>query len=635
MEPLWPFWSGWLERSSGERGGPLEIESEFLSSYLLHIKPFELDISAYWNSPEDQLPEVDLQIVMANEQQSGSKIPVWNGEASSLESFEEKVKLWVLGTKKDDRIYLGPRLVQAMDEDSQQWFEAKKVSLDDLVKEDGAEKVVEALKGVRGTVTMQEAVSKWREFMRGVYRHPGEGPKRWVSRFDIHLSKIGKEQAAVLATSGPKGNSYLYQDVKKALAEQWSEEQLASRDKQKGYKARKGAHAVFDDADELAAYAEEVYDEAYIDGFEEAADITESAMTAAEDLMTAALGEEPIGDEEQGEDALAAAASTHETNEWTETAFAASRTFVEARKLINEVKNARGYFPVVVLGAYDSLPTQPAAGAGRGRAVSRGGPPRKGKGKDRGGVAGRGKGRGQGQKRPAALPKDSNSGTNDKFKGACLLCGEPGHKARDCPNRGNGGAQGERRRAFNSFVGAADGYSKKVEFEDVQDVFIGTVNDEGEAKDGDEEGLDEFVAFSMDDCKGYALLDGGASRSVGGVEQLEYVNERLSEPMEVSPDKSLGFSFAGGDRADAPSRATFNVKVLNDEAVSIYVLDRQSPVLLGIDMLKKHGLVIDYFHNTVYSHRFKREIPTRVLPSGHLALNLTALGNEASSAVSE
>eukprot|EP00959_Pyramimonas_sp_CCMP1952_P276299 5775568-Pyramimonas_sp.AAC.1 len=132
-----------------------------------------------------------------------------------------------------------------MDGDSQQWHEAKKVSSDDLVKEGGAERVVDALKGVRGTVTIQEAVSKSREFMRGIYRNPGEGPKRWVSRFDIHLSKIGKalhavcndipatgfmhefilglilldgtgldpsEQAAVLATSGPKGNSYMYQD---------------------------------------------------------------------------------------------------------------------------------------------------------------------------------------------------------------------------------------------------------------------------------------------------------------------------------------------------------------------------------------------------------------------------------------
>ena len=143
------------------------------------------------------------------------------------------------------------------------------------------------------------------------------------------------------------------------------------------------------------------------------------------------------------------------------------------------------------------------------------------------------------------------------------------------------------------------------------------------------------MAFNMDECKGYALLDGGASRSVGGVEQLEYINERLNEPMEVSPDKSLGFSFAGGDRADAPSRVTFNVKDLNDEAVSIYVLDRKSPVLLGIDMLKKYELVIDYRNDTVYPHRFQREIPTKVLPSGHLALNLTALGNEASSSSSE
>ena len=62
---------------------------------------------------------------------------MWNGDASTLESFEEKVKLWVLGTKKEDRVYLGPRLVQAMDEDSQQWHEATKASLEDLAKEGG------------------------------------------------------------------------------------------------------------------------------------------------------------------------------------------------------------------------------------------------------------------------------------------------------------------------------------------------------------------------------------------------------------------------------------------------------------------------------------------------------------------
>ena len=547
-----------------------------------------------------------------------------------MESFEEKVKLWVLGTKVEDRVYLGPRLLQAMDEDSQQWHEARKVSLEDLVKDDGAQRVVASLKGIRGTVTMQEAVSKWREFMKGVYRNPGEGPKRWVSRFDIHLSKIGKalhavcddipatgfmhefilglilldgtgldpsEQAAVLATSGASGNSYLYPDVKKALTEQWSEEQLSSRDRQKGYKARKGVHAVFEDSDELAAYAEEVYEEAYYDGFGEATDLTETAMTAAEDLITyAGADASEAAEQEAGEDGLAAAVMPSEGgeyDEWTETAYAASRTFVEARKLINEVKNARGYFPVVGLGAYDALPTQPqpAAGAGRGRAVSRGGPPRKGKGKDRSSSKGKSKGSTKGK---------------GKFvdRDTCLLCGERGHRAKDCPNRGNAGAQGDRRRAFNSFVGAL-----------------------GDNASEHGEDNDEFVGFSLEECKGYALLDGGASRSVGGVEQLEHVNDGLEKPMEVSMDQSLGFTFAGGDRAEAPSRVSFAVKDLDDEKVEIFVLDRPSPVLLGIDMLKRYELVIDYGRNTVYSHKLRKKIPTKILSCGHLAINLTALGN--------
>ena len=97
----------------------------------------------------------------------GQRVPVWNGEAGSLDTFEEKVKLRVLGTKEEDRIYLGPRLIQAMDDESQQWQEAKKVSLEDLVKTDGAERAVRALKGIRGTMTIQEAIQKWREFIKG------------------------------------------------------------------------------------------------------------------------------------------------------------------------------------------------------------------------------------------------------------------------------------------------------------------------------------------------------------------------------------------------------------------------------------------------------------------------------------
>ena len=56
-----------------------------------------------------------------------------------------------------------------------------------------------------------------------------------------------------------------------------------------------------------------------------------------------------------------------------------------------------------------------------------------------------------------------------------------------------------------------------------------------------------------------------------------------------------------------------------------YVLDRESPILLGVDMLKKFGLVIDYKHSTVYSHALQKNLETKVLPSGHLAIHLPPL----------
>eukprot|EP00959_Pyramimonas_sp_CCMP1952_P338308 7084549-Pyramimonas_sp.AAC.1 len=85
-------------------------------------------------------------------------------------------------------------------------------------------------------------------------------------------------------------------------------------------------------------------------------------MAAAEELVTATIGDPPIAEENPGQDESLAAAvlpGEERADEWTETAFAASRTFLEARKLINEVKNVMGYFPVVGLGAYDAMPTQP------------------------------------------------------------------------------------------------------------------------------------------------------------------------------------------------------------------------------------------------------------------------------------
>ena len=45
-----------------------------------------------------------------------------------------------------------------------------------------------------------------------------------------------------------------------------------------------------------------------------------------------------------------------------------------------------------------------------------------------------------------------------------------------------------------------------------------------------------------------------------------------------------------------------------------------TPLLVGLDMIRLYGLALDCHHDTVCSHRPKRIIPSKVLPSGHLAV---------------
>ena len=48
----------------------------------------------------------------------------------------------------------------------------------------------------------------------------------------------------------------------------------------------------------------------------------------------------------------------------------------------------------------------------------------------------------------------------------------------------------------------------------------------------------------------------------------------------------------------------------------------KTPVLIGTEMLRYYGLVLDYQHDTVYSHRLQQMIPAVRLPGGHLAIQL-------------
>ena len=58
------------------------------------------------------------------------------------------------------------------------------------------------------------------------------------------------------------------------------------------------------------------------------------------------------------------------------------------------------------------------------------------------------------------------------------------------------------------------------------------------------------------------------------------------------------------------------------------VSNESTPFLIGFDVLREYGLVIDYHCNLVYSHILKRYLPFAILPTGHLALERLPSNNE-------
>ena len=124
----------------------------------------------------------------------------------------------------------------------------------------------------------------------------------------------------------------------------------------------------------------------------------------------------------------------------------------------------------------------------------------------------------------------------------------------------------------------------------------------------------------------YGILDGGATSTCGSFELIQLIADAW-EPLDRYP--TLGnsggrdFTFAGGEKSSSKVRAWMPNEVFADGIAANVVPCTSTPILIGIDMLSYYGLVLDYAHNTVYSHRLKRKIPCTVLKSGHLGLLMT------------
>ena len=379
-------------------------------------------------------------------QLDNSVVPNWNEERSTLDAFEERVILYALGTKTEERYLSGPRLLAQMDPERQPY----KVVKSAVSAEGGATLVIAALRRALGARPIQEAVRLFRQLMglRDMGRQPGEIMRKWTSRFEACIKKTGKalrqadaeidettflhpltkgilllecsnlspaENAAVLATSGATtkeggsiGNSYLYVDLASSFIAQWDDEALIRRDKapqRRTHHTAAAATTTWDLSSPSNVFLEQdtvdggelemalgTYDEPWED---QSWAEPEEAEFPDNDWTDELPPDDPELEDRFGSLEAAEAYAVTEFKNASSNMRKATQTFMEAKDLVSRVKHARGYFPVVGVGAFDGFQTITPRGSrqigagkgastgmnsqaskGRGRGLGKGKPPR-------------------------------------------------------------------------------------------------------------------------------------------------------------------------------------------------------------------------------------------------------------------
>ena len=139
----------------------------------------------------------------------------------------------------------------------------------------------------------------------------------------------------------------------------------------------------------------------------------------------------------------------------------------------------------------------------------------------------------------------------------CLLCCQVGHRASECPNKGKTTSFQLGMRAFGTYaLGCA--------------VFDGMwygATVEATEEDQDESDIQDFVAFSFKSLERFAILDGGATKTVSGFTSVQPAVDQYEGATVETTD--VGFTFAGtnnqGHRSKERSRLNHPHVNLHDE----------------------------------------------------------------------
>ena len=110
--------------------------------------------------------------------------------------------------------------------------------------------------------------------------------------------------------------------------------------------------------------------------------------------------------------------------------------------------------------------------------------------------------------------------------------------------------------------------------------------------------------FSIKCLEGFAIPDRGATKTVSGFMRVQPVADRYEDTTIETTD--VGFTFAGGETEAASTKICIPHAEFS-QGVSVNVVSNEStPFLIGLDVLREYGLVIDYHCNRDHSHILKR-----------------------------
>ena len=292
------------------------------------------------------------------------------------------------------------------------------------------------------------------------------------------------------------------------------------------------------------------------------------------------------------------------------------------------VKSARGYFPVVGIGAFDGLAQpstdrKPVKSRGKGK-----------KGKRKGKSSSQKSGKPTSLGTPGILPKTQSSRVLSRLRmskkrptevGAtrggphhalrlpldqCMLCGQVELRASECPDKGKPTAFSPGKREFGTYALGCAVFDLPCYGATVEEI----------EQDQDEDNIEDFVAFSIKSLEGFVILDGGATKTVSGFMSVQPVADRYEGTTIETTD--VGFTLAGGETEAASTKICIPLAEF-PQGISVNVVSN-----IGLDVVREYWLVIDYHYNRVYSHILKRYLPCVSLPTRHLALEMLPSNSE-------